>query len=152
MYEPILCHTYNSALLDILSKLTHLEKILLRGNHDDERQPNLLYDFINKLKSRADAPLDSLPPRGKQTDSRNHNHNHDYRDEDEDTTKADAPPYGTGATLAELKVVMIWAPASRDQWGTTFVRGEGDDPLHWKEHLNVPMALMDRSKGQGSAW
>ena len=70
------------------------------------------------------------------------------RDNDND----DAPTYCGGGTLAELKVVMIWAPASRDQWGSTFVRGEGEDPLEWKEHLNVPMALMDRSKGQGSGW
>jgi len=130
MYEPILCHTYNSALLDVLSKLTYLEKILLRGNHDDERQPNLLYDFMNKLKKRAE-PV-SLQQR--------------------DNDKDDAPTYGGGGTLTELKVVMIWAPASRDQWGSTFVRGEGEDPLEWKEHLNVPMALMDRSKGQGSGW
>ena len=129
MYEPILCHTYNSALLDILSKLTHLEKILLRGNHDDERQPNLLYDFMNKLKKRADPGSLQQPDR-----------------------EDNAPTYTTGGTLTELKVVMIWAPASRDQWGTTFVRGEGEDPLEWKEHLNVPMALMDRSKGQGSGW
>lgn len=126
MYEPILCHTYNSALLDVLSKLTYLEKILLRGNHDDERQPNLLYDFMSKLKRRAD-PL-------------------------HDKSKDDVPMYGGAGTLTDLKVVMIWAPASRDQWGTTFVRGEGEDPLEWREHLNVPMALMDRSKGQGSGW
>ncbi len=131
MYEPILCHTYNSALLDVLSKLTYLEKILLRGNHDDERQPNLLYDFMSKLKKRADPG--SLH-------------------EDNDKHKNDAPVYGGGGTLTDLKVVMIWAPASRDQWGTTFVRGEGEDPFEWREHLNVPMALMDRSKGQGSGW
>jgi len=134
MYEPILCHTYNSALLDVLSKLTYLEKILLRGNHDDERQPNLLYDFMNKLKKRADPGS----PR--------------QRDGDGDIDKDDAPSCGGSGTLTELKVVMIWAPASRDQWGTTFVRGEGEDPFEWKEHLNVPMALMDRSKGQGSGW
>jgi len=130
MYEPILCHTYNSALLDILSKLTYLEKILLRGNHDDERQPNLLYDFMNKLKKRAEPGS--------------------LRRQDKD--KDDTSTYSSGGTLTELKVVMIWAPASRDQWGTTFVRGEGEDPLEWKEHLNVPMALMDRSKAQGSGW
>ena len=130
MYEPNLCRTYNSALLDVLSKLTHLEKILLRGNHDDERQPNLLYDFMHKLKKRADLGFPQ------------------QRDKDRD----DAPTCSPGGTLTELKVVMIWAPASRDQWGTTFVRGEGDDPLEWREHLNVPMALMDRSKGQGSGW
>ena len=134
MYEPILCHTYNSALLDVLSKLTYLEKILLRGNHDDERQPNLLYDFMNKLKKRADPG--SLH----------------QRDEGNDQLQNDAPMYGGAGTLTELKVVMIWAPASRDQWGSTFVRGEGEDPLEWREHLNVPMALMDRSKGQGSGW
>ena len=134
MYEPILCHTYNSALLDVLSKLTYLEKILLRGNHDDERQPNLLYDFMNKLKKRAD------PGSPHQQDGGNDKHQND------------APMYGGGGTLTELKVVMIWAPASRDQWGSTFVRGEGEDPLAWREHLNVPMALMDRSKGQGSGW
>jgi hypothetical protein len=134
MYEPILCHTYNSALLDVLSKLTHLEKILLRGNHDDERQPNLLYEFMNKLKKRAEPP-GSLR----------------QRDEDWDKDKIEASTY-PGGTLTELKVVMIWAPASRDQWGTTFIRGESEDPLEWKEHLNVPMALMDRSKGQGSGW
>jgi len=130
MYEPILCHTYNSALLDILSKLTYLEKILLRGNHDDERQPNLLYDFMSKLKKRAEPGS--------------------LRQQDKD--KDDTSTYSSGGTLTELKVVMIWAPASRDQWGTTFVRGEGEDPLEWKEHLNVPMALMDRSKAQGSGW
>jgi hypothetical protein len=134
MYEPILCHTYNSALLDVLSKLTHLEKILLRGNHDDERQPNLLYDFMNKLKKRADLG-DHQPLWGDE------NKKHGAR----------VGVDGSG-TLVELRVVMIWAPASRDQWGTTFVRGEGDDPLEWKEHLNVPMQLMDRSKGQGSGW
>jgi hypothetical protein len=107
MYEPILCHTYNSALLDVLSKLTHLEKILLRGNHDDERQPNLLYDFMNKLKKRADPGLDRTVGRQNNTDTRGRWVRH---------------------VVAELKVVMIWAPASRDQWGTTFVRGEGDDP------------------------
>lgn len=134
MYEPILCHTYNSALLDVLSKLTYLEKILLRGNHDDERQPNLLYDFMNKLKKRADPC--SLQ----------------QWDKDKDGGKDGVPMCVGGGTLTELKVVMIWAPASRDQWGSTFVRGEGEDPLEWKEHLNVPMALMDRSKGQGSGW
>src|SRR5258706_628068 len=111
MYEPILCHTYNSALLDVLSKLTYLEKILLRGNHDDERQPNLLYDFMSKLKKRADPG--SLH-------------------EDNDKHKNDAPVYGGGGTLTDLKVVMIWAPASRDQWGTTFVRGEGEDAFAWR--------------------
>ena len=85
---------------------------------------------MNKLKKRADPG--SLR----------------QRDEDEDS----ASTYTPGGTLIELRVVMIWAPASRDQWGTTFVRGEGEDPLEWKEHLNVPMALMDRSKGQGSGW
>lgn len=71
---------------------------------------------------------------------------------DRQRDKDDASTYIPGGTLVELKVVMIWAPASRDQWGTTFVRGEGEDPFEWKEHLNVPMALMDRSKGQGSGW
>ena len=70
----------------------------------------------------------------------------------QDKDKDDTSTYSSGGTLTELKVVMIWAPASRDQWGTTFVRGEGEDPLEWKEHLNVPMALMDRSKAQGSGW
>lgn len=132
MYEPALSITHNAALLDVLSQLTHLQTVMLRGNHDDERQPNLLYDFIDKLKvlSRPRS-VTNHPTKGSRVQ---------------------------GGFLQELRVVMIWTPSSRNQWGTTFIREDAASGAivggfsvlsDWAEYQNVPMSLMEKTRTKG---